>query len=136
MQPDRNLSLGIRPSRYRMNLIKLQHGPVWYELVDGIERRIDRTVACRLHCLFNTIKIKRKCRRLWAHGAGNDDQGNHLRTIGRRRNALIYQGFDVLIVDVLLAICERLEPREGIFQLIFAQFIPEFLQLVAERVSA
>ena len=43
---------------------------------------------------------------------------------------------DVLVIDVLLAVGERLEPHEGVFQLVAGELIAEFLQLVHKGVPA
>ena len=50
-------------------------------------------------------------------------------------NLMIDKRLDVFVVDVLLAIGQRLEPVEGILEGILAQIETEFLQLGAERIT-
>src|SRR6202042_1105682 len=49
---------------------------------------------------------------------------------------LIDQRLDVLVIDVLLAVGERLHPGEGVFQLVGAELVAHLLQLVDEGVAA
>jgi len=67
---------------------------------------------------------------------GDNGERHQLQAVLRVRNALVHERLDIFIVDVLLAIGERLEPHEGILELVAGQMIAEFLQLVDESVAS
>jgi hypothetical protein len=54
----------------------------------------------------------------------------------RGRDLLVDQRLDVLVVDVLLSVGERLEAHERIFELIAGELIAQFLELVHEGMAA
>ena len=54
----------------------------------------------------------------------------------RVRDLLIDQRFDVLVVDLLLLVGQRLEAHEGIFELVAGELIAQLFQLVHESVAA
>ena len=49
---------------------------------------------------------------------------------------LVDQRLDVLVVDVLLAVGQRLHPHEGVFQLVGAELVAHLLQPVDEGMAA
>ena len=51
-----------------------------------------------------------------------------------RGDLLVDQRLDVLVVDVLLAVGERLEAHEGVLERVVAELVAQLLQLVAEGV--
>ena len=54
----------------------------------------------------------------------------------RGRDLLVDQRLDILVVDMLLAVGQRLEADEGVFQLIAGEFVAELFQLVHEGMPA
>ena len=54
----------------------------------------------------------------------------------RGRDLFVDQGLDVFVVDMLLAVGQRLEPHEGVLELVAGQPIAELFQLVDEGVAA
>ena len=73
---------------------------------------------------------------LRAHGAGDHRQRQHLDAVVRVRDLLVDQRLDVLVVDLLLAVGQRLEAHEGIFELVAGELVAELLQLVHEGMAA
>ena len=73
---------------------------------------------------------------LRAVGAGDHRQRDHLDAVVRGGDLLVDQRLDVLVVDVLLAVGQRLEAHEGVLQLVVAELVAQLLQLVAEGVAA
>src|SRR6476620_5319799 len=118
-----------------MHLIKLEHGLVGDERLDRIEGRVPRPVTGRLHGVMAAFHVERRGRGLRPHGAGNHGEADQLHAILGVRDLLVDQRLDVLVVDVLLAIGERLEANEGVLELVARQVISELLELVHEGVG-
>src|SRR5262249_58651418 len=55
---------------------------------------------------------------------------------GRGRDLLVDQRLEVLVVDVFLAVGERLEAHEGVLQLVAGKLVAQLLKLVHEGVPA
>ena len=68
--------------------------------------------------------------------AGDHRQRDELDAVLRGRDLLVDQRLDVLVVDVLLAVGQRLEAHEGVFELVGGELVAEFLELVHEGVAA
>ena len=68
---------------------------------------------------------------LRAAGAGDNGQRHDLDAVVRRGDLLIDEGLDILVIDVLLAVGERLEAHEGVLERIVAELVAELLQLLA-----
>ena len=97
----------------------------------AVEDRVDRAVAGRLHGLVLAVDVERDGRRLRAHRAGDDGQRQHADAVVRGGDLLVDQRLDVLVVDVLLAVGERLEAVEGVLDRVVAELVAELLQLRA-----
>ena len=51
------------------------------------------------------------------------------------RDFLVDQRFDVFVIDLLLAVGQRLEADEGILKLIAGELVAQLLQLVDESMT-
>ena len=67
---------------------------------------------------------------------GDHRQCRNLDAVVHVRDAVIDKGFDILVIDVLLAVGERLEAVEGVFHRVVAEIVAEFLQLRFEGGAA
>ena len=68
--------------------------------------------------------------------AGDHRERDQLDAVLRVRDLLVDQRLDVLVVDVLLAVGQRLEAHEGVLELVLLQVIAHLLELVHEGVAA
>src|SRR5208337_4287478 len=92
--------------------------------------------SSRLHGVMAALDIERPGRRLRHHGARDHGKADQLHAILRVRDLLVDQRLDVLVVDALLAVGERLESDEGVLALVSGKMIAELLQLVDEGMAA
>ena len=80
--------------------------------------------------------VERQRRLLRPLRAGDDGQRDDLVAVLGVRHVLVDQRLDVLVVDVLLLVGQRLEAVEGVLQRVVAEFVAQLLQLLAEGVAA
>ena len=120
-----------------MDLIELQPRLVRKEHLDRVERRIDRAVAGGVDVAFHPVDREREVRLLRALGAADDTQPAHLDEVvlGRRR-IVRDQRHEVVVIDLLLAVGERLEAHEHVVELVVGQIIAQIAQLGAQRRAA
>ena len=117
-QPHRHFRLRVGAFGYRMHLIKLKLRLVRHQ------RRIALKIAstgplpvdCVVTCSPSMSSVS--VADLRAHGAGDHRQRQHLDAVVRVRDFLVDQRLDVLVVDLLLLVGQRLEAHEGIFKLV------------------
>ena len=76
-------------------------------------------VDCVVTCC--AVDVERERRRLRTHGAGDHGQRQHLDAVVGVRDLLVHQRLDVLVVDLLFLVGQRLEAHEGVFELIVGQ---------------
>ena len=90
--------------------------------LDGVEGCIDRPVAGRsARFAALAVDVERQRRRLRTHVAGDTVSDDDLHAVVHVRDALIDERLDVLVVDVLLAVGERLEAHEGVLHGVVAE---------------
>ncbi len=136
LQPHRHLGLGVRAFGHGVHLVEGELRLVRDQLHDGVEGGINRPVARRLHGLLGAGHIEGERCRLRADRTGDHREGEHLDAVLLRGDLLVDEGFEILVVDVLLAVGKRLEAVEGVFQRILAELVAHFLELGAEGVAA
>src|SRR6516225_9233779 len=118
-----------------MHLEKFECRFVWHERLDAIEHGVDRPVAFAFFDGRATVDVKLHGGALWPSRASYDRQREELDAILRRRNFLVDQRLDVLVIDMLLAVGEGLEANKRVFELIAREFVAKIPKLVHERVT-
>src|SRR5262245_8617710 len=136
LEPYDHLGLRVGSFRDRAHLVERQTRLVRHDFLDSYEGRINRAVAGRLVGLLLAVDLERDGRLLWAAGAGNHSQCHHFDAVMGRGDLLIDQSLDILVIDMLLAVSERLEAHEGVLEGIVAELITELLQLLPEGMAA
>ena len=86
--------------------------------LDAVEGRVDRAVAVAFLDRRLAVDVELHGGALRPAGAGDHRQRDELDAVLRGRDLLVDQRLDVLVVDVLLAVGERLEAHEGVFELV------------------
>ncbi len=109
----------------RVHLIELELGRMRHQHLDGREDRIHRAVAGGVHGVLRPVHVERQRRRLRSGRAGDHLQRHHPHAVVRVRDLLVDERLDVLVVDMLLAVGERLEAIEGILERVLAEFVAE-----------
>ena len=135
-EPHGDLGLGVGAFGHRMHLVELQLRLVRHQRLDAVEHRVDRAVALGLLDLRLSLDVELHGGTLRAMGTRDHRQRTQLDPVMRRRQLLVDQRLDVLVVDVLLAVGQRLHPREGILQLVGAELVAHLLQLVDEGMAS
>ena len=64
-----------------------------------------------------------------AHGAGNHRQRNDFHPVGSGSDTLVHQRLNVFVIDVLLAVGQRLEADKGVLQRVVRQLVSQLFQL-------
>ena len=108
-----------------------------HQRLDRVEDRIDRAVAGRtasVTCSPSMSSVSVAVCGPCVPAITVSD--THLDAVLRVRDLLVDQRLDVLVVDLLLAVGERLEAHEGVFELVAGELVAELLQLVHEGVAA
>ena len=119
-----------------MDLVEFERRLVGDELADGVEGCIDRAVAGRLHGFGNAVDVHRERGGLGTHGARDHLQSGDRHAVAGVGQAFVDQGFDILVVDVLLAVGQCFEAGERVFECVFAGLIAQILELGAEGGAA
>ena len=101
-----------------MYLIELEHDVVRHDCLHAIEHCIDRTVAFALLEHLLAIDVELHGGALRATRAGDHRERDQLDAVLRMRDLFVDQRLDVLVVDVLLAVGQRLEAHEGVLELV------------------
>src|SRR6478752_2718098 len=133
---DRHLRLRIGAACHGMHLVELERRLMRHERPDRPEDGVHRTVAGRLGGDVLAIDVERQRRGLWTHRAGDHRERQHLDAVVGVSDFLIDQRFDILVVDLLLAVSQRLEADESIFELIAGEFVAQLLQIVDESMAS
>jgi hypothetical protein len=124
LEADADLGLGVGALGDRVHLEQAQGGRVRHDLVDGVEHRVDRTVAGGFGGAVDAVDVQRQLGRL-ALGAGDDPQVLDLDLLRAAGQGVVDQGDDVVVVDVLLAVGQVLEAAEGLVQGVLAQVVAQ-----------
>ena len=135
-KPHRHLGLRIGAFGDGVDLVELQLRLMRHQRLDAVEDRVDRAVAFGFLDLDHAVDVELHGGALRPMGAGDHGQRGQLDAVMRIGDFLIDQRLDVLVVDVLLAVGERLHPHESVFQLVGAELVAHLLQLVHEGVTA
>ena len=133
-QPHRDFRLRVGAFGHGVHLIKLQHRLVRHHRLDAVEDGVDRAVALALLDQRLAVDVELHGGALRPVGAGDDRERDQLDVILGGRDLLVDQRLDVLVVDVLLAVGQRLEAHEGVFELIAGELVAQLLELVHEGV--
>ncbi len=120
-----------------MHLVQLQPCVVRPQQLDAGERGIDRPVAGGVDVMIHPVDGQHHVGLLRPLGAADDPQlAQHQRVMRVHRRLVGDKGDQVVVVDFLLAVGQRLEPHEHVVQLVVAQIVPQIAQLGPQRRTA
>ena len=100
---------------------------------DRVERRIHRAVAGRVCGNAFAVDGQTQGRLLRTFGAAHHTQVFHLDAVLARAFLILHQRDQVVVIDFLLAVRQRLEPHKHVGQLVVGQLIAQLTQLGPQR---